>query len=50
MEIIDGSDAVVRSTKVPTNDESYKGPAVKLPLLLPNESGVFLDMKRGRPF
>ena len=41
-ETIEGSDGVIRSAKVRTNDGVYKRPVVKLTPVLPNKKDVFL--------
>ena len=45
-ETIEGSDGVIRSVKVRTNDGVYKRPVVKLPPVLLNSKDVFVMEKR----
>ena len=45
-EIIDGSDGVIRSAKVRTNDGDYKRPVVKLAPVLPNSKDVLVMENR----
>ena len=43
---MEGSDGVIRSTKVRTNAGVYKRPVVKLAPVLPNEKDVFTKENR----